>query len=667
VGAVLWCVGPGPPSRYQSSPMASSGQALSVPLPEPNDGRRVPSAVPLVGAGILYLAVATGFFATIWFTPGGPSSTALGVGGDPQLAIWFLRWQAFALAHGHNLLFTTYLDAPQGVNLMWNTTAPLMGVVLAPVTLTLGGVFAYNLAETLGLAGSAMAAFVMIRRYVRATDAIGTVAALVGGAVYGFSPYMAAHALGHPPAVTLFTVPLMLLLVDDLFVRQKGRTVRAGVALGVLAAVQLLLWEELLLAEALVGAVGIVVLLAFSAVARPAEPLSTVIGQRWRYAARGLTASFITFLVLASGPLAIQFFGPQTVHGAVWAPNQFVTDLLAFIVPTPLQAVTPAFAARLSEHFSATIYEWSGYLGLPLVALLGYAIRSLWSRGMTRPAALAGIFAVTGVFVALLAMGPLINVAGHTMPLPVALLALATVFWVRRRVADKGVRRAARIILWTFLAVWGATIFVPIVSDVIPARLMLFVFLFAGLILAIWLDHALRKARAAGRSLAIRALPLALAGLALVPLIPRQPFPTMPLAVPSFFTTPALVDQLPSGSVALVAPFAYDWRLAVPMLWQSKSGMRFRMPEGFAWIPGPSYVPHRSGLGDAMAGIAKSGSVPDMTSDARLDYARDLRAWQVQTVIVGPMGNQDQMVRFFTELFGRPPSEEGGVFVWFGL
>jgi hypothetical protein len=272
-----------------------------------------------------------------------------------------------------------------------------------------------------------------------------------------------------------------------------------------------------------------------------------------------------------------------------------------------------------------------------------------------------------GVFVALLSMGPVINIGGHTLPLPVALIPLVIVVIVRRRVAHPGLRRAARLILWTFLAVWGATIFVPIVSDVIPARLMLFVFLFAALVLAIWLDHALRTERAAGASLARRAMPLALAGLALIPLIPRQPFPTMPLGVPSFFTTPALVDQVPSGSVALVAPFAYDWRLAVPMLWQSESGMRFRMPEGFAWIPGPSYVPHRSALGDSMAGIAKSGTEPAMTSETRLAYAHDLKSWQVQTVIVGPMANQDQMVRFFTDLFGRPPIEQGGVLVWFGL
>src|SRR5256886_12683078 len=416
--------------------MATFRKALPTPAGEP-EARQMPRAIPgwivLAGVGLLYLAMAISVFATIWFTPGGASSTALGVGGDPQLAIWFLRWQEFALAHGHNLLFTTYLDAPQGVNLMWNTTAPLLGVALAPLTATLGGVFAYNVAETLGLATSAMAAFVMIRRYVRATDATGTIAALVGGAVYGFSPYMAAHALGHPPAVILFTAPLMLLVVDDLFVRQTRRAIRGGVALGVLATVQLLLWEELLLAEVLVGTIGIVVLLAFSAVARPDEPLSRVVAQRWRHAARGLVAAFITFVLLAGGPLAIQFFGGQTVHGAVWAPNQFVTDLLAFITPTPLQAMAPAIAAGLSEHFSATIYEWSGYLGIPLLALLGYAIAGLWSRGRSKAGALAGIFAVTGVFVALLSMGPLINVAGHTLPLPVALIALAIVFFARRR------------------------------------------------------------------------------------------------------------------------------------------------------------------------------------------------------------------------------------------
>jgi hypothetical protein len=648
--------------------MAALARALPEPVSGEDEGRLswVRGGLVLTGAGLLYLALAIGFFATIWFHPGGASSTALGVGGDPQLAIWFLHWQAFALAHGHNLVFTTYLDAPNGVNLMWNTTAPVLGVVLAPLTLTLGAVFAYNVAETLGLALSALAAFVMIRRYL-ATDAVGTIAALVGGALYGFSPYMAAHALGHPPLVMLVTPPLMLLLMDDVFVRQRRRAIRRGVALGVLAALQLLLWEELLLAEALVTAVGLTVLLAFSAAARPTVPLSTVIRERARYAGGALATSLVTFVLVAGVPLAIQFFGAQAVHGAVWSRNQFVTDLMAFIIPTPLQAVAPDFAVRTSEQFSASVYEWSGYLGIPLVALLGYATIRLRSKDMSRQGGLVTVFAVLMGFFALLSMGPLINVAGRTLPLPVALIAVATVFIARWRVADRGVRRAARLILYVFLLVWLAMIFVPFVDDILPARLMLFVFLFAGLVLAIWVDRALREAGTSGRSFKTRALPLALTVLALVPLISRQPFPTTPVSVPSFFTTPSMVNQVPSGSIALVAPFAYDWRLAVPMAWQSASGMRFRMAEGFAWIPGPSYVPHRSQLGDAMAAVAKGGPAPAVTTDIRPGYLHDLHAWQVATVIVGPMANQAQMVSFFSELLGRPPSEQGGVYVWLGL
>src|ERR1700681_1685956 len=128
--------------------MASIAHALAQPVPELDRGRglaglaRSGRAIALVGLFSLVLAI--GFFGTIWFTPGAPFSTALGVGGDPQLAIWFLRWQGFALAHGHNLVLTNYLDAPQGANLMWNTTAPLIGAALARLTLTMGGIFAYN-------------------------------------------------------------------------------------------------------------------------------------------------------------------------------------------------------------------------------------------------------------------------------------------------------------------------------------------------------------------------------------------------------------------------------------------------------------------------------------------------------------------------------------------
>ena len=49
-----------------------------------------------------------------------------------------LRWVPYALAHGHDLLVTYHLHYLDGVNLRWNTSLPLPGLLLAPVTATWG-------------------------------------------------------------------------------------------------------------------------------------------------------------------------------------------------------------------------------------------------------------------------------------------------------------------------------------------------------------------------------------------------------------------------------------------------------------------------------------------------------------------------------------------------
>jgi hypothetical protein len=47
--------------------------------------------------------------------------------------LWVLRWLPFAVSHGHNPLVTDYLNAPEGVNLMWNTSLVLPALLLAPM------------------------------------------------------------------------------------------------------------------------------------------------------------------------------------------------------------------------------------------------------------------------------------------------------------------------------------------------------------------------------------------------------------------------------------------------------------------------------------------------------------------------------------------------------
>src|ERR1700686_1493732 len=113
-------------------------------------------------AALLYLGLAALLFSSVW-----PSPTALqaGVGGDPHLVLWLLRWFPYALQHGHTPLLTTHLDYPTGVNLMWNTAFIPLAAVVAPLTLGAGPVLASNVLLVLSLGASAWCAFLAIRRY----------------------------------------------------------------------------------------------------------------------------------------------------------------------------------------------------------------------------------------------------------------------------------------------------------------------------------------------------------------------------------------------------------------------------------------------------------------------------------------------------------------------
>ena len=111
----------------------------------------------------LYGLLALGLFAATWAHP---FSHVIGDGPDPPVFIWYLRWVPFALSHGLNPLFTSYLDFPDGINLMWQTSVPLLGLLLAPITLTLGPIFAYNLLMTASMALAAWCAFLAFRRHV---------------------------------------------------------------------------------------------------------------------------------------------------------------------------------------------------------------------------------------------------------------------------------------------------------------------------------------------------------------------------------------------------------------------------------------------------------------------------------------------------------------------
>jgi hypothetical protein len=103
------------------------------------------------------------------------------------------------------------------------------------------------------------------------------------------------------------------------------------------------------------------------------------------------------------------------------------------------------------------------------------------------------------------------------------------------------------------------------------------------------------------------------------------------------------------------------------MLWQASAAFWYRMPEGYAFTPGPeidqvnpppSFT--RNLLWDIEAGKRNASLAPTEQAQVRQDLAR----WQVRSVIVGPMAHEDQAVEIFTEVLGRPPAFSGAVWLW---
>jgi len=152
--------------------------------------------------------------------------------------------------------------------------------------------------------------------------------------------------------------------------------------------------------------------------------------------------------------------------------------------------------------------------------------------------------------------------------------------------------------------------------------------------------------------------------VALALLVPTWPYPAATPPLPEFFRS-AMVDQVPEGSVALVAPFSgATAHGAAPMYWQAASGMRFRMPEGYIFVPGPSPDPPPSATQRLMRAVEKDGDLASFTDTVQHEMLGELESWSVQTIIVGPMPHQDRMLEVFRTLLGREPSYQGGVYVW---
>jgi hypothetical protein len=213
---------------------------------------------------------------------------------------------------------------------------------------------------------------------------------------------------------------------------------------------------------------------------------------------------------------------------------------------------------------------------------------------------------------------------------------------------------------------------IPLVSNLLASRLMMYVYLFAGLLVAVFIDgnrSRLDKSQPASRRVAAAATVVATA-LVVISLFPTIHVSATHSQVPSFFSSKEL-DRIPKDSLALVAPFAHDTNTSEPQLWQSVAGMRFRMIAGYSTGKHKDgsfgYLPEGTPISETMDDIQNGHPPLPIDDEKRHAFLAQMRADGVNTVIVGPMGQRDNMVKFFTDLLGRPPETTGGVQAWFDV
>jgi len=561
-------------------------------------------------AALYYLLAAIALLLWLWRHPA--AGTVAGNPNDADQFAWFFRYDATAVAHFRlPALVTTALNAPQGVNVMWNTFMLLPGVLLAPVTLLAGPQVSLTVLMTAGFAGSALALFAVLRRWD-----VSLTGAAIAGAVYGFSPALIHSAVGHYDFQFAVLPPLIL----DAALRigtGRARPLRGGLWLGLLATAQFLTAEEVLLDTVLAGLLIAVVLAA----SRPRAALS----QAPRLAA-GLAVAAALLLALCGYPLGAQFFGPLHQHGSAFTPDFFKNDLAGFVTPSRFLFFHTSSSAAAAASYQGGIPEYLGYLGWPLLIALAVAAVWFWRDLAVRVAAVT--FAVMEVF----SLGGTLMIGGtdhHAVLLP-----------------------------WHWL---GS---LPLLEAALPTRFSITADGAAAVLLAFGLDLARREPRIAARRWGPAAVTAA-AVLAVLPLVPR-PLPDAAAApVPAGWPAAFAALHLPDGARVLIVPIPTA-TFTEPMRWQAGTAQPIDLIGGYFTGPGPGghayidggFVPSAA----LYLNVLWSGGA-SLTMPPRARMLAQLAQWH-PAAVVAVTGSRTGLGEYLTGLLGRPTSQAGKILAW---
>jgi hypothetical protein len=608
----------------------AAGAGLAAGVAEPSPQLEHPSPKSRGRLQILVLTIAFyllgAFFVTgrLWISPGGRWQT--GDIQDVDQATWFMRYTATAVGHFQlPALMTTAMNAPHGVNLMWNTSLLLPGVVVAPVTLLFGPQVSLTLLLVLGFAGSATSMFYVLSRW-----GSSSIAAVLGGALYGFSPALVNSGIGHYSLVLAMLLPLIL---DRLLriVTGSGHPVRNGIWLGVLAAAQLFISEEALVDTAIAAGIILVLLL----LSRPGA-----VRDRLLPALLGLGTGAVIALILCARGLWVQFHGVPAKGATATVVIQYngrMTNLgtlpYSFIVPARSVFLHTSATAATAAHYPQPTPEYLAYLGVPLIILLVVAVVRFWRDLTIRVAGL------TCLLLEWLGLGAKPLIPG-TFTLP------------------------------GFLLPWQYLQHLPLLGGMVPDRLCILADAAAAVVLAFALDRARTTALpfAGWRDGAMIATGIAV--LALLPLVPSPYVTAAVRPVPAGWYRTFTALDLPADARVLLAPYPYAGTSQM-MRWQATTARPQTMIGGDFIAPGVPGRRSRAGR----SGLTAFGVYLDLLySHPHSQAARTGRPSEAQIradlatmkpdAVVAVTTAHTTVGRFLIQVFGQPTTKIANMLGW---
>lgn len=420
----------------------------------------------------------------------------------------------------HNLLYSSSMNYPAGVNGGWNTSIMGLAVPLVPVTLLWGPVVAYNVAIMGAPVACALAAAWAAAQFVSRRSAF------VAGIAYGFSTYVIAQSAGHLNLAFAVLPPLVVGFVERL-VTGRGRTWVNAVVLGCAVGWQFYLSNELLAHTFLMTVVLLVATVAL----------------RWKEIREGVSriavggAGAVGVAVVCGLPLLITMFAlPGKPEGPIRPHGIWNNDLLDPVTPGKFTLISAG--REIQRVIGIDDAEIGGYLGWPWLLTVAAIVVVLGiNHAMS---ARVRTFAVVAVVMFILSMGSPMFVNGTAA-------------------VDTG---PFRLVEYT-----------PVLENVLPMRMSVHVaFMFALLLAIAW--HSVRP----------RLTPLLTVATVLIALTTTSgTVEVRNIAYPSFYDD-AVREHIPRGATVKMMPRPVASASAhsnESLVGQAVSGMWFKQVDGY--------------------------------------------------------------------------------------